>query len=366
MLGMMASRLLSLTTLAICMADAVLPADITVETWRGKEVLRLTGSIDQGTAAKLEAAIGQVAPAAHGLPILLLDSPGGSVVEALAMSRMMDEHLFHTVVPDGASCASACTSILFIAGSYRTVEPFGLLGQHSCSNGGTPDQACNDALAKHAVAHGVPYGGVAAFVTYTPPDDILNFTRQEADGWGLTRYPGERESGYRRSDPLAIQLYFGAKSPAQAAWRLDFREDGFRAFLRPAADDERELQLNLFCEEILRGRLFLSMEIHGPANAISESILSFQAQTDGFVWEDPAPIVWQMDPGVSEVITEIPRARITPFLTQADQLAITIRLRHPFDAIRAETSLSSSREVLRFAANNCPSGTFGDSRAPLR
>ena len=360
----MVPRLFGLTATMISLAGVAPAAEFVTETWRGKEVLRLTGPIVEGTTKKFSAAIADAAPAGHGLPILLLDSPGGDVEEALAMSRMMDRHPFHTVVPDGAS--SACASILFIAGSYRTVEPLGLIGQHSCSTGGKPNQACNDALAEHAVAHGVPYGGVAAFVTYTPPEEILLLGREEADGWGLTRYPGERESGYQRSDPLAVQFFVGAKPPAQTAWRLDFRGDGFRAFLRPVADDERELQLNLFCEEALRSRLFVSMEIYGPAQVISEATLAVRVTTDRFWWEDATPVVWQMDSGVAEVITEIPRERIIPFLVQADRLKFLVEMGEPNQPdLRRYTAKHQSRGA-SLCGQQLRVGKLGGSPAALK
>src|SRR5688572_6067959 len=123
-------------TAVLCLTFPVKAEILSTDTWRGKEVLRLTGPIEEGTAERFAGVLPRIAPLPHGMPILLLDSPGGSVAEAMAMSRLLDLHPFHTVVPDGARCASACASILFVAGTYRTVEPFGALGQHSCSVNG--------------------------------------------------------------------------------------------------------------------------------------------------------------------------------------------------------------------------------------
>lgn len=359
-------RFLATLTPLLCFTYLAEAADLSVDTWRGREVLRLSGPIDGGTADRLAAALSSVKPFPHGAPILLLDSPGGSVAEALTISHLLVRHPFHTVVPDGAKCASACASIVFVAGTYRTVEPFGTLGQHSCSSGGVSDQLCNEALAQHAVSHGVSHGSIAAFVTHVPPDQILWFSREDVDGWGLTRYAGEEESGFEKSEPRVIKMLTGRTPPAQAAWRIDFREDGFRAFLRPASDAERELQLNIFCNENLKGRLFVSMEIHGPAAVISDAILELRVETDRFSWEDTAPVVWQVDELASEVITEVPREHIIPILSNIDDLAFEIDMRQPYEAIMAQTYLGSSGEVLRFAANHCASGSFDGPRAPLQ
>ncbi len=333
--------------------------------WRGHPALRLTGIIESGTAERFISAISAIAPSDHGARILLLDSPGGSVEEAFAMSRAMDKIKIHTVIPDGARCASACASIVFIAGEYRTVEVFGLFGQHSCSSNGVANQACNDEISNHAFAHGVSYGSVSAFITYVGPDDILWLSRTEADGWGLTRYPGEEESGFSKSEPYAFRYIFNKRSPAQAAWRIDFREDGYRAFLRPYSDEDRELQINLFCDESLKGRLFLTMEIHGPAHTVSDAVLDMRVATDIFDWNDERPVIWQADDLVAEVITEIPQDRIKDFLSAANTLRVTITTRPPYDLIEATTYLKGSRKVLIFAANHCVTGHYDGPRAPL-
>ena len=105
----------------------------------------------------------------HGASVVLLDGPGGSVGEALRISKIFDDHVVHTVIPKGAKCASACASIVFIAGKYRTIEEGGLLGQHSCSLRGLKDQECNNLVSQHALEHGVSYGSVAMIVGYVAP-----------------------------------------------------------------------------------------------------------------------------------------------------------------------------------------------------
>jgi hypothetical protein len=105
-------------------------------------------------------------PWPHGLPVILLDSPGGSVAEGLNMSDVLMSKKAHTVVPQGARCASACASILFIAGENRTVEVGGLLGQHSCSRDGVRAERCNEMVSRNAVSKGVSYGSISAFITY--------------------------------------------------------------------------------------------------------------------------------------------------------------------------------------------------------
>jgi hypothetical protein len=349
MIGLMAG----LTT-ALAHADG-----ISVENWRGHEVLRLSGEISQGLAEELAAKIQQASVRPDGTRVLLLDSPGGSVDEALRISEILDSFPTHTVVPNGASCASACGSIIFVAGTYRTVEAYGKIGQHSCSRGGQPDQQCNDEIAAHAVDHGVSHGSIAAFVTYTPPSEVIWFSREDVDGWGLSRYPGEDGSGFEKSEPRVIRMLTGAMPPAQSAWRLDFHGDGYRAFVRTVSDAEREMQINLFCYEPLPGRLFLSMEINGDASVLSSAITRVSVMIEGVSWDTDRPTILQDDPRVATVVMEVPQELIRQFLTSSDRLMFEIGLREPYVPIQAATYLAASRENLLFAANNCARADYG-------
>lgn len=344
---------------------AVHAQGITVEKWRGYDVLKLSGPIYIGQAEEVKEKIQEVEVRAHGARVLLLDSPGGDVDEAFEISSILDQFRLHTVVPNGANCASACASILFVAGEFRTVEAFGTLGQHSCSVNGLPDEQCNKEIAAHAVAHGVSQGSILAFVTYTSPDEILWFTREDADGWGITRYPGEEASGFEKSEPRVLQMLTGVMPPAQAAWRLDFFGDGFRAFLRPVSDADREMQLNVFCYESLPGRLFISMEIHGPRIAVEDAIVEVQVLSTEYGWRSSHPWIMQEDSDVTSVTIEVPPEWIRAFLNRMDDLAFTIDYKPPFQQMRAATFLAPSRQNLVFAANNCAKSDYDLSGRPL-
>lgn len=333
--------------------------------WRGHTVLLLRGAITQGAAARFADAMRSAPALPHGLPVLLLESPGGSVSEALQISALMDTRPFHTVVPDGAACASACASIVFIGGALRTVEHRGALGQHSCSRDGVPDSRCNEVLSRHAVENGVSHGAVMAFVGYAPPEDMIWFGREDIDGWGISRYFGEDLSGFEKSEPRVIEMLTGRTPPAQAAWRVDFREDGYEAFLRPVSDDKREMELNLFCNESLPGRLFLSLEFNGAASAFARVFRGLRVELDASAWEDAGPVIWQADELAGEVITEVPRDRIRPILTTSEALRFVIDLEPPYQPMIVTTRVGGSSDVLRFAANHCPSGALPGPRPPF-
>lgn len=346
-------RLILAASLAAFMPAVATAADFELLKWRGNMAVKMTGPIDLGTADKFAAIAETAEPAAHGLPILLLDSPGGSVLEAFLLSSALDRWPFHTVIPDGAECASSCASIVFIAGRYRTMEPFGRFGQHSCARGHIEDADCNEIISQHAFKHGVSHGSVSAFLTYVPASDILWFSREDIDGWGILYYPGSEDSGFEKSEPRVIGMITGNVPDGQLAWRLDHRGKGWRAFVRPARDDERELQISMFCREQDPGRLFLLAELNGPADIIKAAIVSASLETDAFTIEAVTPSVTQLDPLVTGLEIEIPESYVIPWLTKAQNFKLSFEVAHPYDPIWATGSLLGSRKNLIFAANNC-------------
>jgi hypothetical protein len=257
------------------------------------------------------------------------------------------------VVPAGGRCASACASIIFISGKYRTVEDGGFLGQHSCSRDGRPSQQCNEFLAEHAITKGVSHGSIAAFTTYMRPHDMLWFSRSEADCWGITHYPFSEESGFEKSEPCVIENIVGRKPPAQSAWRIDFKLDGYRAFLRPASDSERELELGLYCDERAPGAMFLTMDITGPSYRVQDAVISASFMAGPIRYVDAPFSVSQISPEVSQVTMKIEKRDVIDLLTKVSKMTVELGVTKPYDTISATTYLSNSRKALLFTANNC-------------
>lgn len=330
--------------------------DVLQTTWRGRSALLLQGPVERGDADKIEEGLRGILTWQHGATVVLLNSPGGLVGEALKVSKVFDRYPVHTVIPQGAKCASACASIIFIAGRYRTIEGDGLFGQHSCSIDGRKDQGCNRIISEHAFEHGVSYGSVAAFVTYIPPKDISWMSRSEADCFGLTRYPFERESGFEKSEPCVIEAIGGLSQGAQSAWRVDFKADGYRAFQRTIQDNKRELELSLFCMEAKRGSLFLSMDIEGPDNVIRQAVVGASLAVEPLNYPSMKFDLVNTNEGYTQLVVEIPPRDVATFLQKPNKLVFTARVRKPFTDMVATTYMSNSRKALLFAANNCIRG----------
>ena len=89
-------------------------------------VLELTGTIDPGAADRVAAEV-----AAHGeyIKTVALNSPGGSVVDALKIGRLIRDRGFATSVAAGALCASSCP-LVFAGGRERLATADSAIGVH--------------------------------------------------------------------------------------------------------------------------------------------------------------------------------------------------------------------------------------------
>ena len=89
-------------------------------------VLSLTGTIDPGAAERFAA---ELDARGEYVKTVVLDSPGGSVTDALAMGLQIHERGLGTRVNAGALCASSCP-IVFAGGSTRSASPQAAIGVH--------------------------------------------------------------------------------------------------------------------------------------------------------------------------------------------------------------------------------------------
>lgn len=184
--------------LAAVLAVAAFPAAaMTFKLGTTKDGLRVvvaSGDIGRGDARRLVRALEQAGRDRHGVKRLYLDSPGGVVVEAMKMAEVMDEVGVATIVRKGALCASACASVLFVSGKYRTVEAGGMLAIHSCYDAvsGRAASECNAAISAHADAAGVSGLTMMVLQEAAGNDAVLVFDAENAACFGLTLKPGAR------------------------------------------------------------------------------------------------------------------------------------------------------------------------------
>jgi hypothetical protein len=146
--------------------------------------------IDPGAAVRFAAEID-----ARGEYVrrIALNSPGGSVEDALQIAALIRENGFVTMVADGALCASSCPLVL-AGGSARLAGPQAVIGVHQVFAAGAgpagPAQAMSDVqattarISRHLQAMGIgPELWVHALET--PPDRLYYFTLDELTATNL-------------------------------------------------------------------------------------------------------------------------------------------------------------------------------------
>lgn len=157
-------------------------------------LLQAEGAIDLGSATRFAEEIG-----ARGeyVKAVLLNSPGGSVEDALAMSRLIREKGLNTRVATKALCASSCP-LIFAGGVAREAEENAILGVHQVFNAGeerpSPEQAMSEAqrttarIARHLDEMGIG-DGLWIHALETPPDRLYYLTPQEMVEFKLITAP---------------------------------------------------------------------------------------------------------------------------------------------------------------------------------
>jgi hypothetical protein len=122
---------LAFTILASSVGASVLfvPQKQTIKRIPDQAHIYISGEITSGDVQALKIIIDQINKQFGGQPIVLLNSPGGSVPAALEMGRLLRKYLFRTVVDGGSSCSSACVFLL-AGGVSRSVFLDGRIGLH--------------------------------------------------------------------------------------------------------------------------------------------------------------------------------------------------------------------------------------------
>jgi hypothetical protein len=105
--------------------DGLLAQSMTFELVGGGRLLA-TGTITPGTS---KAFASEIERRGDYIKTVVLDSPGGSVADALAMGRLIREHKFATEVEAGKYCASSCPLVL-AGGVERRAGERAVIGVH--------------------------------------------------------------------------------------------------------------------------------------------------------------------------------------------------------------------------------------------
>jgi len=153
-------------------------------------VLRVTGSIDPGSAARLKV---ELDARGEYVKHVSLNSPGGALDDAIAMAQMLRERGVTTRVEDGAICASSCP-LLLAGGTAREVGEQAAVGLHQFYTAFDaaikPAQALADAqmttarISRHLQEMGVD-PAMWLHALDTPPRSLYYLTAEEMTHYKL-------------------------------------------------------------------------------------------------------------------------------------------------------------------------------------
>lgn len=138
-----------------------------------KVVLVLTGVIQPGAYRQFRAAIAGRNPA-----VIVLDSPGGVLGEALLIGDEVRRRGLNTLVGPNGSCASAC-AVVFLSGRTKFMGKGAEVGLHSAySLDGRASPQATQVMASYLSGVGVP-SSILKRMARTAPSDIRWLTKSE-------------------------------------------------------------------------------------------------------------------------------------------------------------------------------------------
>lgn len=171
----------------------------------GIAVVFASGDIVEGDTDRLERLLDQGKIEGR---IILLDSPGGDLLEAMSLGRSLRYFGFTTFLHQKAECLSAC-AYAFLGGEYRVALPGAVIGVHQFSGG--RDEFKDQSGAQTISGVVIRYlndmdvsAKVAEKAMLTPPDEMHVFTNDEVLAFGLLTEPANRTFSRREAERAGL------------------------------------------------------------------------------------------------------------------------------------------------------------------
>ncbi|MBR0871342.1 hypothetical protein JQ633_13320 [Bradyrhizobium tropiciagri] len=173
-LRLLAASVVSTAATAAELSSVTMADDVTI--------IALGGDVAEGDTEAAEALIKTANDADRLISAVRLDSPGGSLAEAVKLAALIRRAKLPTIVAAGSRCASACF-IVFAAGNEKFASYEAAIGVHGVSDKFGHETAqtreATIAMARVASGFGVPPRIIAQMVTthaheiaWLTPDDL--------------------------------------------------------------------------------------------------------------------------------------------------------------------------------------------------
>jgi hypothetical protein len=169
----------------------------------------ISGTIEKDDDVKFKNIVSGVSNA-----IVILDSPGGSLMPGMEIGRYVRTNGFVTAVPDKTLCASSC-ALIWVAGVKRFAEKNSFIGFHAAyiyKNGVPVESGVANALVGSYLTRLGLSDSTIIFITNAPPEGIARLDSYTADRIGLT-YVSVRGQGNNLADRNKVGISERKYSP---------------------------------------------------------------------------------------------------------------------------------------------------------
>lgn len=142
----------------------------------------VSGTIEKDDDVKFKAIASGLSDA-----IVILDSPGGSLIPGMEIGRFVRANGFFTAVPENTLCASSC-ALIWVAGTKRFAERNSFIGFHAAyiyKNGVPVESGVANALVGSYLSKLGLSDNTIVFITNAPPEGIARLDSYTADRIGL-------------------------------------------------------------------------------------------------------------------------------------------------------------------------------------
>lgn len=238
-------------------ASSALAADIrVVSTSTPLELVVLEGEIVRGDADRFWETVKGI-----DLGAVLLKSPGGNLVEGLAIGRAIRASGFTTGVAPGTACASAC-ALAWLGGETRYMDPTALVGFHAAyveENGRVLESGVGNALVGAYLNElGLGFDAII-FVSSAAPNEINWLNAAKA-----------RQAGI---DVVLLEAD-GSETTIEQETALQL-PSGFRWIVLESGTSPEMLKTAEFADQIVRTQNGYFASIIGPyEKAVAENLKS--------------------------------------------------------------------------------------------
>lgn len=259
----------SLFCLSICLSfSRTEAAEITVhETGKAVYLIAIRGEITDGDASRFERIAALVDNGA-----VLLESPGGLLLEGLRIGQRIRENGYSTGVAPETECASAC-ALIWLGGELRFLAPSAMIGFHAAFTEDPEGEKRESGMANAMIGMYLSELGfglsTVVFTTSAGPNDVNWLNANQAMQAGISHFLLEEDG---------TQIFVGPKDEATspASKRKPLKLDpGFRWVVLQSAKRKADLSVEIAEALIVKTKNGYFAKVLGPfERATAEQLLN--------------------------------------------------------------------------------------------